>query len=48
MLSTYPDIMLIGRDEKVPNNYLLELKWLKQKDDYNKIKKKELSKLRDI
>jgi len=35
----YPDIMLIGRDEKVPNNYLFELKWLKQKDDYNKIKK---------
>ena len=35
----YPDIMLIGRDEKVPINYLFELKWLKQKDDYNKIKK---------
>jgi len=30
----YPDILLIGRDEKVPNNYLFELKWLKQKDDY--------------
>ncbi len=35
----YPDIMLIGRDEKVPNNYLFELKWLKQKDDYKKVKK---------
>jgi hypothetical protein len=37
--SKYPDIMLIGRDEKVPNNYLFELKWLKQKDDYQKVKK---------
>ena len=45
----YPDIMLIGRDEKVPNNYLFELKWLKQKDDYQKVKKKrELNKLRGI
>ena len=35
----YPDIMLIGRDEKVPNNYLFELKWVKQKDDYEKLKK---------
>ncbi len=34
-----PDIMLIGRDEKVPNNYLLELKWKKDKDSYNTIKK---------
>jgi len=34
----YPDILLIGRDEKVPNNYLFELKWLKQKDDYETIK----------
>ena len=45
MLSTYPDIMLIGRDEKVPNNYLLELKWLKQKDDYNKIKKEGIEQI---
>ncbi len=35
----YPDILLIGRDEKVPNNYLFELKWVKQKDDYEKLKK---------
>jgi hypothetical protein len=35
----YPDILLIGRDEKVPNNYLFELKWIKGKDDYNYIKK---------
>jgi len=34
-----PDIMLIGRDEKVPNNYLLELKWKKDKDSYKTIKK---------
>jgi hypothetical protein len=35
----YPDILLIGRDEKVPNNYLFELKWVKQKDSYEKLKK---------
>ncbi|RUM73415.1 MAG: AAA family ATPase [Sulfurovum sp.] len=35
----YPDILLIGRDEKVPNNYLFELKWLKEKDDYQTVKK---------
>jgi len=35
----YPDILLIGRDERVPNNYLFELKWLKSKDNYNAIKK---------
>jgi hypothetical protein len=35
----YPDILLIGRDEKVPNNYLFELKWIKGKDDYNYINK---------
>ena len=36
----YPDIMLIGRDEKVPNNYLFELKWLKSDHDYE-IKKQD-------
>jgi hypothetical protein len=36
----YPDILLIGRDEKVPNNYLFELKWVKNRDNYN-TKKKE-------
>jgi hypothetical protein len=36
----YPDILLIGRDEKVPNNYLFELKWVKNRDNYN-AKKKE-------
>jgi hypothetical protein len=30
----YPDILLIGRDEKVPNNYMFELKWIKNKDNY--------------
>jgi len=35
----YPDILLIGRDEKVPNNYLFELKWKKDKDNYERIKK---------
>ena len=35
----YPDILLIGRDPRTPNNYLFELKWIKGKDDYNYIKK---------
>ncbi len=35
----YPDILLIGRDVKVPNNYLFELKWKKEKDSYQAIKK---------
>jgi hypothetical protein len=35
----YPDIMLTGRDEKVPNNYMFELKWVKGKEDYNYTKK---------
>ncbi len=30
----YPDILLIGRDVRVPNNYLFELKWAKSKDNY--------------
>ncbi len=41
----YPDILLIGRDEKVPNNYLFELKWLKQNDDYQKVKKEGLAQI---
>ncbi len=35
----YPDILLIGRDPRVPNNYLFELKWIKGKDNYKTIKK---------
>jgi len=35
----YPDILLIGRDERVPNNYLFELKWMKSKDSYDAVKK---------
>ncbi len=35
----YPDILLIGRDIKVPNNYLFELKWKKEKDNYQTIKR---------
>jgi len=35
----YPDILLIGRDDRVPNNYLFELKWTKGKDDVEAIKK---------
>jgi len=38
----YPDILLIGRDEKVPNNYLFELKWKKDKENYETVKEKGL------
>ncbi|SFV71616.1 FIG00896785: hypothetical protein [hydrothermal vent metagenome] len=41
----YPDILLIGRDEKVPNNYLFELKWLKEKDNYEQVKKEGLAQI---
>ena len=34
----YPDILLIGRDPRVPHNYLFELKWLKERDNYEKVK----------
>ena len=34
----YPDVLLLRRDEKVPFNYLFELKWKKQKDNYETIK----------
>jgi hypothetical protein len=39
----YPDILLVGRDEKVPNNYLFELKWLKERDNYTQIKKEGIT-----
>jgi len=42
----YPDIMLIGRDEKVPNNYLFELKWKKDKDNYERIKKEGIAQVK--
>jgi len=41
----YPDILLIGRDDKVPNNYMFELKWVKQKDDYEKLKKEGMKQI---
>ena len=34
----YPDVLLLRRDKKVPFNYLFELKWKKQKDNYETIK----------
>ena len=43
----YPDILLVGRDEKVPNNYLFELKWKKVKDNYETIKKEGIKEVRD-
>ena len=41
----YPDILLIGRDEKVPNNYLFELKWMKSTDNYESVKKEGLEQI---
>jgi hypothetical protein len=41
----YPDILLIGRDEKVPNNYLFELKWMKSGDNYETIKQRGLEQI---
>ena len=41
----YPDILLVGRDEKVPNNYMFELKWAKSKDNYETLKKKAIEQL---
>ena len=38
----YPDILLVGRDEKVPNNYMFELKWLKTKDNHESVKKEAI------
>ena len=43
----YPDIILTGRDPKVPNNYLFELKWIKGKDDYNFIKKEGINQVKE-
>ena len=43
----YPDILLIGRDEKVPNNYLFELKWKKDKDSYEAIKKDGIKQVKE-
>ena len=43
----YPDILLIGRDEKVPNNYLFELKWKKDKDSYETIKQKGIEQIEE-
>ena len=34
-----PDIIVTARDERVPNNYMFELKWKKDKDNYESIKK---------
>ncbi|NEW61699.1 AAA family ATPase, partial [Sulfurovum sp. bin170] len=42
----YPDIILTGRDERVPNNYLFELKWKKDKDSYSYIKKEGIKQVK--
>ena len=44
--NSYPDILLIGRDEKTPNNYMFELKWKKEKESYEAIKEKGLEQLK--
>ncbi len=42
----YPDMLLVGRDEKVPNNYMFELKWVKAKDNYETLKKKGIEQVK--
>ncbi len=42
----YPDILLTGRDPRVPYNYLFELKWIKGKDDHEKIKKEGIAQVK--
>jgi hypothetical protein len=39
----YPDILLVGRDPKVPNNYLFELKWAKNRDDKEAMKREGIA-----
>ncbi len=43
----YPDILLIGRDEKVPTNYLFELKWVKGREDYTAKKKEGITQVEE-
>ena len=43
----YPDILLLGRDEKVPTNYLFELKWVKGREDYNAKKKEGITQVQE-
>ena len=43
----YPDILLIGRDEKVPNNYLFELKWRRKEDSLEYIKKEGIKQVKE-
>ena len=43
----YPDILLIGRDDKVPHNYLFELKWKKEKESYETIKQKGIEQVEE-
>jgi hypothetical protein len=42
----YPDILLTGRDERDPNNYLFELKWKKDKDSHSYIKKEGIKQVK--
>jgi len=42
----YPDILLTGKDDKVPNNYLFELKWVKDKDNYKSKKQEGIEQIR--
>ena len=41
-----PDIILSARDERVPNNYLFELKWKKNRDSYEYIKKEGIKQVK--
>ena len=43
----YPDILLIGRDERVPHNYMFELKWVKSKDNYKAIRNQGIKEVKE-
>ena len=43
----YPDILLVGRDVRVPNNYLFELKWMKSRDSYDVIKEEGIKQVNE-
>ena len=43
----YPDILLIGRDKKVPTNYLFELKWVKSREDYSAKRKEGITQVEE-
>jgi len=43
----YPDILLIGRDDRVPHNYMFELKWAKSKDNYKSMRNQGIKEVKE-